>query len=94
MDGGKVWEAWQAGKIAGIRDYCETDVINTYLVYNRFRRLRGELTAAEEACREASSSRRNWQDRCAALAGVSRRLALTVPARRYNHKFSNQYAER
>jgi predicted PolB exonuclease-like 3'-5' exonuclease len=48
MDGGKVWEAWQAGKIAEIRDYCETDVINTYLVYNRFRRLRGELTAEEE----------------------------------------------
>lgn len=48
MDGGKVWEAWQAGNVADIRDYCETDVINTYLVYNRFRRLRGELTAAEE----------------------------------------------
>jgi len=48
MDGSKVWEAWQGGKIAEIRDYCETDVINTYLVYNRFRRLRGELTAEEE----------------------------------------------
>jgi predicted PolB exonuclease-like 3'-5' exonuclease len=48
MDGGKVWEAWQSGKITEIRDYCETDVINTYLVYNRFRRLRGELTAEEE----------------------------------------------
>jgi len=48
MDGGKVWEAWQAGKAAEIRDYCETDVVNTYLVYNRFRRMRGELTAEEE----------------------------------------------
>jgi hypothetical protein len=48
MDGGKVWEAWQAGKGGEIRDYCETDVINTYLVYTRFRRLRGELTAEEE----------------------------------------------
>ncbi|WP_434516849.1 3'-5' exonuclease [Dechloromonas sp. ARDL1] len=48
MDGGKVWEAWQGGQIADIRDYCETDVINTYLVYNRFRRLRGEFTAEEE----------------------------------------------
>ena len=48
MDGGKVWEAWQAGKCAEICDYCETDVINTYLVYNRFRRLRGELTGVEE----------------------------------------------
>ncbi len=48
MDGGKVWEAWAEGKIAEIRDYCETDVVNTYLVYNRFRRMRGELTAEEE----------------------------------------------
>ncbi|WP_027458947.1 3'-5' exonuclease [Dechloromonas agitata] len=48
MDGGKVWSAWQDGQIAEIRDYCETDVVNTYLVYNRFRRMRGELTAAEE----------------------------------------------
>lgn len=49
MDGSLVWSAWQAGRGAEIRDYCETDVINTYLVYNRFRRLRGELTANEEA---------------------------------------------
>ena len=49
MDGSKVWEAWQAGQIADIRDYCETDVVNTYLVFNRFRRMRGELSAAEEA---------------------------------------------
>ena len=48
MDGGQVWNAWQSGQAAEIRDYCETDVINTYLVYNRFRRLRGELTAEEE----------------------------------------------
>ncbi len=48
MDGGKVWEAWQADRSGEIRDYCETDVINTYLVYNRFRRLRGELTSEEE----------------------------------------------
>lgn len=49
MDGSKVWEAWQAGQAADIRDYCETDVVNTYLVYNRFRRMRGEFSAEEEA---------------------------------------------
>ena len=47
MDGGKVWEAWQAGEITGIRDYCETDVMNTYLVLLRFRLMRGELTKPE-----------------------------------------------
>jgi predicted PolB exonuclease-like 3'-5' exonuclease len=47
MDGGKVWDAWQAGSIADIRDYCETDVVNTYLVLCRFRLMRGEMTHAE-----------------------------------------------
>ena len=42
-----MWEAWQAGEIAGIRDYCETDVMNTYLVSLRFRLMRGEMTRAE-----------------------------------------------
>ncbi len=49
MDGGKVWDAWQAGNIADIRDYCETDVVNTYLVLCRFRLMRGEMTHAEYA---------------------------------------------
>ena len=47
MDGGKVWDGWQAGEIAGIRDYCETDVLNTYLVSLRFRLMRGELARAD-----------------------------------------------
>ena len=53
MDGSKVWEAWLAGQAADIRDYCETDVVNTYLVYNRFRRMRGELTADDELAEQA-----------------------------------------
>ncbi|MGH8501071.1 MAG: 3'-5' exonuclease [Gammaproteobacteria bacterium] len=43
MHGGQVWEAFQAGEIAAIRDYCETDVLNTYLVYLRFEQMRGQL---------------------------------------------------
>ena len=43
MSGGKVWEAFQAGDIKGIRDYCETDVLNTWLVYLRFLLMRGTL---------------------------------------------------
>lgn len=45
MHGGKVWDAFQAGDIAAIRDYCETDVLNTYLVYLRFEQMRGQLDA-------------------------------------------------
>ncbi len=44
MSGGQVWERFQAGDIAGIRDYCETDVLNTFLVYLRFELMRGRLT--------------------------------------------------
>ena len=47
MDGGNVWDAWQRGEIAGIRDYCETDVMNTYLVSLRFRLMRGEYSRSE-----------------------------------------------
>jgi predicted PolB exonuclease-like 3'-5' exonuclease len=41
MDGSKVWDAHQAGGIEEIRNYCETDTVNTYLVYQRFQMLRG-----------------------------------------------------
>ena len=43
MDGSKVWGAFQNGEINAIRDYCETDVLNTYLVYLRFELMRGRL---------------------------------------------------
>src|SRR5712664_4752101 len=46
MDGSKVWEAFVAGEIASIRNYCETDAANTYLVFLRFQLLRGVFDAA------------------------------------------------
>ena len=45
MSGGKVWEKYLAGQIEAIRAYCETDVVNTYLVYLRFQFMRGVLDA-------------------------------------------------
>jgi predicted PolB exonuclease-like 3'-5' exonuclease len=44
MDGSEVWAAFRAGRIAAIRDYCETDVVNTYLVYLRFQLMRGAVS--------------------------------------------------
>ncbi len=44
MDGAQVWEACQQGRLSEIRNYCETDVVNTYLVYLRFQMMRGVLT--------------------------------------------------
>ncbi len=49
MHGADVWSAYLRGELARIRAYCETDVLNTYLVYLRFELLRGHLTTAEHA---------------------------------------------
>ncbi|WIM06012.1 MAG: 3'-5' exonuclease [Candidatus Nitricoxidivorans perseverans] len=47
MDGSAVWGAYLDGRIDDIRDYCETDVVNTYLVWLGFQKMRGAMTAAE-----------------------------------------------
>jgi hypothetical protein len=44
MSGDKVWDTYLKGDIESIRNYCETDVLNTYLVYLRFELMRGNLT--------------------------------------------------
>jgi len=44
FSGDKVWDAWLAGNLVGIRQYCETDVLNTYLIYLRFEMMRGHFT--------------------------------------------------
>jgi 3'-5' exonuclease len=41
VGGAQVWPAYQRGEIKAIRDYCEADVANTYLLYLRFQVLRG-----------------------------------------------------
>ena len=46
MSGAKVWDSYQAGRIEEIRDYCETDVLNTYLVYLNYERNRGNFDQA------------------------------------------------
>jgi 3'-5' exonuclease len=79
MDGSRVWEAYEQGKLAEICDYCETDVMNTYLVWLRFEQLRGTLTpdAYRSECERArveleKSSALHWQQFLAAWAkGIS-----------------------
>ena len=41
--GSELWGQFQDGKIGEIRDYCETDALNTYLIYLRFELIRGNL---------------------------------------------------
>lgn len=47
MSGDKVWDCYLEGDLARIRNYCETDVLNTWLVFLRFQHMRGLLSAAE-----------------------------------------------
>jgi predicted PolB exonuclease-like 3'-5' exonuclease len=47
MDGSAVHAAWLEGRIEDIRRYCETDVMNTYLLYCRYQLMRGGLTSDE-----------------------------------------------
>ncbi|MCD6048552.1 MAG: hypothetical protein K0S08_2199 [Gammaproteobacteria bacterium] len=56
MSGGKVWDYYLDGQLEDIRNYCETDVLNTYLVYLHFEHMRGminknELTSRQQALR-------------------------------------------
>ena len=47
MDGSKVWDYYLDGKIDAIRNYCETDVLNTYLIYVRYELMRGQLSESK-----------------------------------------------
>jgi len=47
MDGSQVYPAYLDGKLEDIRRYCETDVMNTWLLYCRFQKMRGGFTEAE-----------------------------------------------
>lgn len=76
MDGSQVWPAWQQGRIEEIRNYCETDVANTWLVYCRFQQFRGgwspQATEREiEALRTTISGddKKHWQEFLAAWPG-------------------------
>ena len=56
MDGSAVFAAVRAGELESVRRYCETDVMNTYLLYLRFQLLRGVHSAGEYA-KEVSLAR-------------------------------------
>ena len=46
FDGSQVWDAYQRGELTRIRRYCETDVMNTYLLWLRFEKMRARLDEA------------------------------------------------
>lgn len=78
MDGSQVWNAYREGRIAEIRDYCETDVVNTWLVFLRFQQMRGVI-GSEQHDRElalvratlARLDRAHWNEFLAAWPAAS-----------------------
>jgi len=46
MDGSQVYSAYLEGRTDEIRRYCETDAMNTYLLWCRFEKMRGHLDEA------------------------------------------------
>jgi len=73
MDGSQVWEAYLAGRIGEIRNYCEADALNTYLLYLRHQLVRGAFDESRYA-RECDivrsvlgkSKENHWRDFLAA----------------------------
>ncbi|HVF63852.1 MAG TPA: 3'-5' exonuclease [Casimicrobiaceae bacterium] len=68
MDGSEVAAAIAQGRLADVRNYCETDVLNTFLLYQRFRLMRGEIDAGGYAAevslareRIAASDSPHWK---------------------------------
>jgi predicted PolB exonuclease-like 3'-5' exonuclease len=75
MDGSQVWPAWRDGRIDEIRNYCETDVANTWLLFCRFQLLRGhwtperyqeEIALTRSALGELSIEHPHWREFMAA----------------------------
>ena len=62
VGGAAVWASYLKGEIKAIRDYCEADVANTYLLYLRFQVLRGVL------------QKEHYQRECALLRSALERL--------------------
>jgi len=73
FDGSEVRAAFEAGRLDEIRRYCETDVLNTYLLFLRFQLLRGCCSAGEYAAeislareKVAQSKEPHWREFVAA----------------------------
>jgi 3'-5' exonuclease len=44
VGGAQVWPEYQKGNLKAIRDYCEADVVNTFVLFQRFQMVRGLVT--------------------------------------------------
>ncbi|MDN5863599.1 MAG: 3'-5' exonuclease [Gammaproteobacteria bacterium] len=82
MHGSKVADAWLAGEIETIRNYCETDALNTFLVWLRFEQVRGRLPDAEYAAQtQALKSRLEADETRPHLVAFAQRWKLEAVER-------------
>jgi predicted PolB exonuclease-like 3'-5' exonuclease len=58
IQGDKVYELYQAGKVQEINDYCTFDTLDTYFVFLRTRVIAGELTLEQE--HQAVARAKEW----------------------------------
>jgi predicted PolB exonuclease-like 3'-5' exonuclease len=68
FDGSQVWDAYQRGELTRIRRYCETDVVNTWLVFLRFSTCAGGSPT--------SGWPRNWRARAPGSASSTCRISM------------------
>jgi 3'-5' exonuclease len=69
VGGAQVWPAYQRGGMQAIRDYCEVDVVNTFVLFLRFQMVRGlmmpDLYQAECSLLRSSIEKRpepHWRE--------------------------------
>ncbi len=48
MQGNQVFEQFYTGHLEAVRNYCEIDVLNTYLIYLNFEKMRGKLSMEQQ----------------------------------------------
>ena len=60
IGGGKVLDAYLEGRIQEIRDYCDIDTLNTYLIYLRFKYIQRGFTVAQY--RKELNITKKWLD--------------------------------
>jgi predicted PolB exonuclease-like 3'-5' exonuclease len=87
MDGSQVYPAYLEGRTDEIRRYCETDAMNTYLLWCRFEKMRGRLdeTSYEReiaVVRDtvAGLAEPHWREYLAAWPAEPPAAAAPVPA--------------
>jgi predicted PolB exonuclease-like 3'-5' exonuclease len=87
MDGSQVYGAYRDGRRDEIRRYCETDAMNTYLLWCRFEKMRGRLDQAGYE-REIALARdtvaglgeSHWREYLAAWPVEAAPVAVSLPA--------------